>query len=88
MANIKSSAKRARQAPKRRARNRAHASTMRTAVKRLRQAIADGDAKSAAELLPATLRTVDATASKGIVHRNAAARAKSRLTRAVRSLAR
>jgi len=86
MANTKSAEKRARQAPKRRARNRTHASSMRTAVKRLRQAIAAGDAQTAKQLLPATVRTVDATASKGVVHRNAAARTKSRLTRAVAKL--
>lgn len=86
MANTKSAAKRARQEPVRRARNRAHASALRTAVKKLRQTIAAGDAATAKTLLPATLRTVDATASKGIVHRNAAARAKSRLTKAVAKL--
>jgi small subunit ribosomal protein S20 len=86
MANTKSAEKRARQEPVRRARNRTHASTLRTAVKKLRATIATGDAQAARTLLPATLRTVDATASKGIVHRNAAARTKSRLTKAVAKL--
>lgn len=87
MANIASARKRARQAEKRRTHNRALRSRMRNAVKRLRSVIAGGDAAQAAELLPDTLSVIDATARKGVVHRNAAARTKSRLMRAVRRLA-
>lgn len=83
MANSESAKKRNRQMLKRRARNRAHTSRMRTAVKSLRQAIADGDSKVAQELLVPTLRIVDSIARKGVIHRNAAARTKSRLSRAV-----
>lgn len=86
MANTKSAEKRARQSLKRRDRNRDHLSTMRTAVKRLRKAVAAGDAKGAQELLGGTVKTVDSTAQKGIIHRNAAARTKSRLTKAVQGL--
>ncbi len=56
---------------------------MRGAVRDLRQAVAEGDKKRAEELLGDTVKLVDATAQKKVIHRNAAARTKSRLTRAV-----
>ena len=83
MANPRSTQKRIRQALKRRARNRAHRSVMRTAVKKLRTAVADGNAELARELLPKTLSVVDSTARKGVIHANTAARTKARLCRAV-----
>lgn len=86
MANSKSALKRIRQNEKLRDRNRSHRSRMRTAVKNLRQAVEAGDAEKARELLPGTLSVVNATAGKGVIHRNAAARTTSRLTRAVSSL--
>jgi len=86
MANTKSADKRARHALKRRDRNRDHVSTMRTAVKRLRKAVAAGDSKTAQDLLGSTVKVVDSTAQKGVIHRNAAARTKSRLTKAVNAL--
>lgn len=86
MANKKSAEKCNRQDIKRRARNRTHRTRLRNAVKRLRQAVADGDAQSAREMLPGTLSIVDATAQKGVIHDNAASRTKSRLTRAVDAL--
>ena len=86
MANTKSAEKRARQSAQRQRRNRAHVARMRTAVKRLRGAVAAGDEKQASELLGKTLSIVDATAQKKVIHRNAAARSKSRLTRAVKGL--
>ena len=86
MANTRSAQKRIRQSLKRRARNRAHRSTMRTAVKKLRLAVAEGRAEEARTLLVPTLSIVDATAQKGIIHTNVADRTKSRLTRAVNSL--
>jgi small subunit ribosomal protein S20 len=87
MANNKSAEKRARQSAKRAQRNRAGIATMRTAVKKLRGAVERGEAQQAATLLPETLKVVDTTASHGIVHRNTASRTKSRLTKAVRALA-
>lgn len=86
MANIKSAEKRILQNARHRERNRALRSRMRTAVKRLRTAVDGGDAEAAKELLPGTLRVIDETAQKGIVHKNTAARSKSRLTRAVNGL--
>jgi len=76
-----------RQSLKRRARNRQNLSQLKTQVKKLRSAIADGDAKAAQSLLSQTVGQIDKAAKKGVVHDNAAARYKSRLTRKVRSLA-
>jgi small subunit ribosomal protein S20 len=86
MANTKSAEKKARHAVRNRERNRVHVSKMRTAVKRLRAAVASGDKAQAEQLLKKTSAVVDATAGKGVIHRNAAARTKSRLTKAVTSL--
>jgi len=83
MANIKSAEKRIALSAKQRARNRAQRSQMRGAVREVRQAVADGDQAKARELLASTLSLVDVTAKKKVVHPNAAARTKSRLTRAV-----
>jgi small subunit ribosomal protein S20 len=76
-----------RQSQKRRARNRQNLSQLKTQVKKLRAAIAEGDAKAAQALLPATVGQIDKAAKKGVVHDNAASRYKSRLTRKVRALA-
>ena len=86
MANNPSAIKRNRQAIGRRLKNRSQRSRMRTSIKSLRQAIDSGDAKTARELLPEALRLVDSTAQKGAIHRNAAARTKSRLVLAVGKL--
>ena len=86
MANNRSAEKRNRQTVVRRDRNRAYRSRLRTAIKHLRSAIDAGDKSKAEELLSPTLALVDATAQKGVVHRNAAGRTKSRLTRAVAAL--
>jgi small subunit ribosomal protein S20 len=76
-----------RQSQKRRARNRQNLSQLKTQVKKLRSAIAEGDAKAAESLLSVTVGQIDKAARKGVVHDNAAARYKSRLTRKVRALA-
>jgi small subunit ribosomal protein S20 len=86
MANSKSAKKRIGQNEKQRQRNKGHRTKMRTAIKKLRGAIAEGDAQSAQELLPKTVRQIDMTAQKGVIHDNAAARYKSRLTKAVSAL--
>ncbi len=83
MANNPSAIKRNRQGIGRRLRNRSQRSRMRSAIKTLRQAIESGDAKTAQGLLPEALSLVDSTAQKGAIHRNAAARTKSRLVLAV-----
>lgn len=86
MANIKSAQKRNRTNEISKGRNRGHRTRMRTAVKELRTAVEAGDSATAAALLPETLKLVDSTAQKKIIHANAAARTKSRLTRAVQNL--
>jgi small subunit ribosomal protein S20 len=86
MANTKSAEKRNRQNEANRERNRSDRSRLRTAVKGLRTAVQAGDATKAAELLPQTLSVIDKTAKKGVIHRNAADRYKSRLTRHVADL--
>ncbi len=65
-------------------RNRALRSRMRTALKKVRQA---PDKASAETALQAAISTVDRTTSKGIIHKNAAARCKSRLSRLVQTMA-
>jgi len=87
MANNTSAEKRIGQNIVRRERNRAARSEMRKSIKRLRTAVEAGDAQTAQDLLPETLETIDRTARKNVVHRNVAARTKSRLVRTVRALA-
>jgi small subunit ribosomal protein S20 len=82
-----SAQKQMRQGIKRRARNRQNLSQLKTQVKKLRAAIAEGNAKTAQSLLAGTVGQIDKAAKKGVIHDNAAARYKSRLTRKVRSLA-
>ena len=86
MARHKSAEKRNRQSVKRRATNRANLSQLKTHVKKIRGALATGDAEAAAKLLPETMGQIDKAARKGVVHDNAAARYKSRLSRKVSAL--
>jgi small subunit ribosomal protein S20 len=76
-----------RQSVKSRARNRKNVSQVKTQVKKLRAAIAAGDADTARKLLSETVGEIDKAAKKGVVHDNAAARYKSRLSRKVNALA-
>jgi small subunit ribosomal protein S20 len=75
-----------RQGVKRNERNRANLSQLKTQVKKLRALIAKGDAGEAKKALDVTVSEIDKAAKKGIVHDNAAARYKSRLTRRVNAL--
>ena len=86
MANIKSAVKRIRQSEKRRVRNAAVRSTMRTSVKSTRTAIDGGQADQARESLLRTIQVLDKAATKGVIHKNTAARRKSRLTRQLNAL--
>ena len=86
MAHHASAKKRMRQGEKRRARNRNNVSQLKTQVKKLRAAIADGNAEAAKQLLPQTVGEIDKAAKKGVVHDNAASRYKSRLSRKVSAL--
>jgi small subunit ribosomal protein S20 len=75
-----------RQSLKHRARNKSNLSQLKTQVKKLRAAIATGDAEAARKLLPETVGEIDLAAKKGIIHDNAAGRYKSRLSRKVNAL--
>jgi small subunit ribosomal protein S20 len=86
MANHVSAAKRARQRFGRTARNRLVQGALRSSLKRARAAISGGDASSAQEIVAAAARTAARAASKGLLHRNAAARLSSRLQRALNKL--
>jgi small subunit ribosomal protein S20 len=86
MANNKSTEKRILQAERSRQRNKAVKTRMRSAVKDLRGAVAEGDSEKAKSLLARTVPLLDSTARKGGIHRNAAARTKSRLEKAVAAL--
>jgi len=87
MANIKSAQKRARQSEALREHNASLRSRMRTAIKGVRKAIAAGDKSAAQTALNAATSTIDSTVGKGIVHKNMAARNKSRLSAAVKAMA-
>lgn len=86
MANTAQARKRARQSEKRRQHNAALKSEMRTSMKKVRKLIATGDKAGAQAALSASFSTIDSVATKGVVHRNTAARNKSRLTAAVKAL--
>lgn len=86
MANHKSALKRVRQNAKRNEINRANRSKLRTQIKKLRAAIAGHDKAGSGDLLSPTVSLIDKAASKGVIHRNTAARYKSRLTKHVAEL--
>lgn len=87
MANIKSAKKRALQSEVRRVHNASLRSRMRTAIKRVRKAIDTGDKAGATTALRGAYSVLDATVGKGVVHKNMAARNKSRLAAAVKAMA-
>lgn len=83
MANIKSQIKRNRQNEKRRLRNRVVRGTYRAAVRTARTAIQSGDADASKEAVLAAISRLDKAAQKGVIHKNNAARRKSRLMKAL-----
>lgn len=83
MANIRSSAKRARQNVKRRVHNRYYSTTARTFVKKARVQIEGKTLDSAAETVQQAIKALDKAAQKGVIHPNNAARRKSRLVKAL-----
>jgi small subunit ribosomal protein S20 len=82
MANIKSQIKRNRQNAKRQERNKAVRTSLKTSTKKVRVAVASGDAEAAVERAREVAQALDKAASKRIVHKRTAARRKSRLARA------
>ncbi|MBX3248703.1 MAG: 30S ribosomal protein S20 [Myxococcales bacterium] len=86
MANHESSKKRIRQTLKRTARNRHVRSTVRTHVKKVREAIATGDRTAAQTALASAVRRIDMAVSKGVYHRKTGSRYISRLSQQVAAL--
>jgi small subunit ribosomal protein S20 len=84
MPNTKSAKKRHKQSLVRRQRNRAAKSILKSQVRKVRESVAAGEADKAAEELRLTTKKLDKTAARGIIHRNVAARLKSRLSAAVK----
>ena len=87
MANSAQARKRARQANKQRAHNMGQRSTLRTAIKKVRKAIAAGDKTAAQAVFNESQSIIDSIADKkNIVHKNKAARDKSRLSAAIKAM--
>jgi small subunit ribosomal protein S20 len=86
VANIKSQIKRNRQNEKRRLRNKAVKSELRTLVRSFREAAASGDAEAAESTLKVASRKLDKAVSKGVIHRNQAANRKSAMAQRAASL--
>ncbi len=86
MANNSQALKRARQAEDRRQQNTSQRSMLRTYVKKVVAAIAGGDAEAAKAAYQAAVPVVDRMADKGIIHKNKAARHKSRLNARIRAM--
>jgi small subunit ribosomal protein S20 len=87
VANIKSAKKRAKQTVVRNARNASQRSMLRTAVKRVLKAIEAKDAPSATEAYKAAVPLLDRYAARGLIHKNKAARHKSRINARIKALA-
>ncbi|MFK8111142.1 MAG: 30S ribosomal protein S20 [Rubripirellula sp.] len=86
MPNTASSKKRLRQNEKIRLRNRAVKSVMRGQIRRVRDAVSAGDGEKAQAELRLAQKKIDQAAAKHLVHKNAAARTKSRLVKLVKSV--
>ncbi|MBI5612376.1 MAG: 30S ribosomal protein S20 [Gammaproteobacteria bacterium] len=87
MANTAQAKKRARQAEKHRLHNTALRSTLRTHIKKVAKAIETKDKAGALAAYKEATAVIDSTANKGLLHKNAAARQKSRLNTRIRALA-
>ena len=80
MPNHKSAEKRMRQNERRKSINRSNRTRLRTEIKKLRAALSGGDQNALQTVLSQTISSIDKSVQKGVLHRNAAARYKSRLT--------
>ena len=87
MANIKSAKKRILVIETKTARNKAIKSKVKTYVKKVETAVANKDVEVAKAILPEAISVINKAASKGVYHKNTAARKVSRLTKAVNELA-
>ena len=86
MANIKSQIKRNRQNEKRRVRNRVYRGRARTFIKKASQQIEEGNLEEARAATLEAIKALDKAASKGVIHKNNAARRKSRLIKKLNAL--
>ena len=86
MANIKSQIKRNRQNEKRRELNRVFRGRARTALRKARMAITEGEVDTAREKTLVAIKALDKAAAKGIIHKNKAARQKSSLMKQLNSM--
>lgn len=86
MANSPQARKRAKQGENRRRHNASFRSMVRTYVKKVETAIESGDHGAASEAYTSAVPVIDSMADKGIIHKNKAARHKSRLNKAVKAL--
>lgn len=86
MAHHKSAIKRIKQNAKKNARNRHISSTLKTYIKRVREAVEAKDKEAATVALQAAIPVIDKTATKGVIHSSNASRTVSRLTKLVNTL--
>jgi len=86
LANIASAKKRARQAEQRRRHNQARRSMMRGKLKQVTTAIAKGDKAAAVTAYSEAVPVLDRMATRGVIHKNKAARHKSRLAQQIKAL--
>ena len=86
MANIKSAKKRAKQAEKHRLHNASTRSMLRTSIKKVLKAIESGDKAAATAAFQSAQPVIDRVSTKGIIHKNKAARHKSRLTAHIKAM--
>ncbi|MDD9898986.1 MAG: 30S ribosomal protein S20 [Candidatus Melainabacteria bacterium] len=86
MPNIKSAKKRVKTAQRNALRNTNMRSAMRTAIRAVREAIQAGDSAAALAKLPAAFSRIDKAVKRKIIHRNAAARYKSRLAAKIKAI--
>jgi small subunit ribosomal protein S20 len=86
VANIKSQIKRNRQNEKRRMRNKAVKSSLKTAIRKFHQATAAGDTETATALMRDASRKLDKAVSKGVIHKNQAANRKSAISKRLGAL--
>jgi small subunit ribosomal protein S20 len=86
MANSAQARKRARQTIKQRAHNMAQRSEVRTAIKKVRKAIEEGNQEAAMKQMHESQSVIDRIADKKIMHKNTASRTKSRLVHAIKAM--
>jgi len=86
LAHHKSAIKRIKQSAKKTARNRHVSSTLKTYIKRVREAVVAKDKDAALAALKVAIPAIDTTATKGVIHRSTASRNVSRLTKLVNTL--